>query len=148
MSRPLRVADEDELRRIVREEVRAALTDMLSTSTLLLTYKQAAQWTNQRRPFGDARKPVTARDVRQWVEFGFVPAVRVGAQEPRIAASELEWNHRWLRHTRDENDRDWAASRQADGEHAQAKRRRHTTPSAAPHPKSDAPKKQACQGEP
>jgi hypothetical protein len=115
--------DEDVLRRIVREETRAALTAMLPVNVLLLTYKQAAKWTNESRPPGDAREPLTVRDVRQWVELGFVPAVRFGSQEPRVPASDLEWNRSWLRHTREERDRDWTDQQQAERERAHARKR-------------------------
>jgi hypothetical protein len=107
---------EELLRRIVREEVRAALTDMIPADAgPFLTYKKAAEQLNAwwRHPW-DTRKRLTVRDVRANVELGFLRAVRFGSRPPRIALTELRWLDDWHRHTRDEKDREYREQQQAE----------------------------------
>lgn len=106
--------DQADVRRIVREEVRAALRDMIPMPFKLLNYKQAAKWINNRRSSFDTRKPLTARDTREWVDHGHLRAFTFGTADPLVAASDLEWSYTWATHTRDERDREWEAYKNAE----------------------------------
>jgi hypothetical protein len=98
--------DEETLRRIVREEVRAALADMLPAEAgPMLTYKQALEKFRSKQRQRWSPEPVPKdltympRDIVQMVERGRLRAVRVGNGPPRIALSEIERYTDHMRHT-------------------------------------------------
>jgi hypothetical protein len=117
---------EELLRRVVRDDVRAAIADIIPADVgEFLTYKQAAEELNAWwRPPWDTRKRLTARDIREYVEMGGLHAVRFASGSPRIALTELRWLDEWHRHTCDEKDREYREQQKAEREYMQVLRRK------------------------
>lgn len=120
MNPPGREELEAVLRRIIRQEVRRALEDLLPVEVWLYTYREAADQINMTKPSEHKLKP---GDIRGWVDAGAIRAWRYRGKE-RVSWADVEWHFEWLRHTWEEREKDRLAREWQEGEREREQRER------------------------